>query len=156
MTLGSPSLPSVPRHHRPAHPERGDSSVPGHQPGQPGLPAHPAAGWGWAWHLQQGQGNTPLQRWEAAFAGVSSSSGTTKAELQDHLGSEISWCWKCWKSVINSCFLLPWCSPLSPMPDLPCHGFLSRPQERQDQQLSCRVQAVMGCWGWGVRFSVGP
>lgn len=93
MTLGSPFLRSVPRHHRPAHPQWGDSSVPGHQPRQPGLPAHPAAGWGWARHLQQGQRNATLQRWAAAFTGLLSSSGTTGAELQHHLwwGAESQW-----------------------------------------------------------------
>lgn len=92
MTLGSPFLHSVPRHHWPAHPQWGDSSLPGHQPGQPGLPAHPAAGWGWARHLQQGQRNAALQRSGAAFP-VPSSSGTTKPELQDRLGwgAESQW-----------------------------------------------------------------
>lgn len=92
MTLGSPFLHSIPRHHRPAYPQWGDSSLPGHQPGQPGLPAHPAAGWGWARHLQQGQRNATLQRCVAAFTGMPSSC-TSKAELQDNLGwgAESQW-----------------------------------------------------------------
>lgn len=82
MTLGLPFTHSIPWHNRPAHTQWGDSSLLGHQPWQPGLPAHPAAGWGRARHLQQGQRNTALQRWVAVFPGMLSSSGTTKTELQ--------------------------------------------------------------------------
>lgn len=106
MTLGSPFLHSVPWHNRPAHTQRGDSSLPGHQPGQPGLPAHPAAGWGRAWHLQQGQRNAALQRWEAVFPGMLSSTFWQHQGRAE--GSLVAWGWN---SAITSCFLPPFLLP---------------------------------------------
>lgn len=49
---------------------------------------------------------------------------------------------RCWKSVMSSCFLLRCGSPLSPMPDLPCHGLLSNPVSI-DRNSSCPA----GCDG---------
>lgn len=82
MTSGLPFTHSIPWHNRPAHTQWGDSSLLGHQPWQPRLPAYSAAGWGWARHLQQGERNTALQRWVAVFPGMLSSSGANEAELQ--------------------------------------------------------------------------
>lgn len=145
MTLGSPFLHSVPWHNRPAHSQWGDSSLPGHQPGQPGLSPYPAAGWSRAWHLQQGQRNAALQRWVAAFLGMLRSSDTIKAELQDFLwcGSEIQ--------SLAPIFCLP--PVVLSLLCLTCHATASLLIHIRDRISGCPARRRLQCGVEGVMIN---